>query len=83
MHANDAETWRLPLFQGRIRCRGMAFHFWDATDDFSDTHMDLLFEGHRLYLHNARGFFGAVPLTITGAGSWINLLPRCIACLQL
>ena len=31
--------------------------------------MDLLFEHDRLYLHNASGFFGAVPMTITGARS--------------
>ena len=45
-----------------------AFHFWDATDDFSATNMDLLFETDRLYLHKATGFFGAVPMSITGAG---------------
>ena len=45
----------------------MAFHFWDATDDFSATDMDLLFEGHRLYLLDARGRFGAVPMSMTGA----------------
>lgn len=44
-----------------------AFHFWDATDDFSKTNMDLLFEGDRLYLHKATGYFGAVPMAITGA----------------
>ncbi len=67
MHAHNAATWRLPLFTGRLRCRGMDFHIWDATDDFSRTDMDLLFEGHRLYLHDASGKFGAVPMTITGA----------------
>ena len=67
MHAHDARTWQLPLFSGRVRCRDMAFHFWDATDDFARADMDLLFEGHRLYLHDARGFFGAVPMTMTGA----------------
>lgn len=66
MHAYDAATWRLPLFGGRVHCHDMAFHFWDATDDFSGTKMDLLFEGHRLYLHDASGKFGAVPMTITG-----------------
>ena len=66
MHAYDAATWRLPLFGGRVRCSNLAFHFWDATDDFSETQMDLLFEGHRLYLHGANGKFGAVPLSITG-----------------
>jgi len=66
MHAYDAATWRLPLFRGRLRCRGMGFHIWDATDDFSATDMELLFEDHRLYLHDASGRFGAVPMRITG-----------------
>lgn len=66
MHAYDAESWHLPLFGGRVRATNLAFHFWDVTDDFSGAAMDLVFEGHRLYLHNARGCFGAVPLTITG-----------------
>jgi hypothetical protein len=28
--------------------------------------MDLVFEGDRLYLHNTEGYFGAVPLRLTG-----------------
>jgi hypothetical protein len=47
-------------------CRGADFHFWDATDDITDADLDLLFERDRLYLHNARGSFGAVPMTLTG-----------------
>jgi len=43
-----------------------AFHFWDAVDDFSRTNMDLIFEHDRLYLHDASGHFGAVPMSITG-----------------
>jgi len=46
--------------------RGAHFHFWDATDDISGAHLDLLFERDQLYLHNARGAFGAVPMTLTG-----------------
>lgn len=72
MHAYNAATWRLPLFRGRVRCSNMAFHFWDATDDFSDAKMDLLFEGHRLYVHGGSGKFGAVPLTITGKHYFAN-----------
>jgi hypothetical protein len=50
-----------------MRCRGADFHFWDATDDILGADLDLLFEGDRLYLHNASGSFGSVPLTLTGA----------------
>ena len=35
-------------------------------DDFSSANMDLLFEGDRMYVHDASGKFGAVPLTMTG-----------------
>ena len=50
----------------RPSCRGAAFHFWDATDDITGASLDLLFERDCLYLHNARGAFGAVPMTLTG-----------------
>ena len=66
MHCYDADTWRLPSFGGRIKATNSSFHLWDATDDFSDVAMDLLFEHDRLYLHNAKGLFGAVPMTMTG-----------------
>ena len=71
MHAYDETTWKLPLFTGRVKCRDLAFHFWEATDDFSKTDIDLLFEGHRLYLHGAEGYFGAVPMNLTGMVSLI------------
>ena len=48
------------------RVKDAAFHFWDAVDDFSRTNMDLIFEHDRLYLHDASGHFGAVPMSITG-----------------
>jgi hypothetical protein len=47
-------------------CRDASFHFWDATDDINGASLDLLFERDRLYLHNARGSFGAVPMNLTG-----------------
>lgn len=47
-------------------CRDASFHFWDATDDITGASLDLLFERDRLYLHNAAGSFGAVPMTLTG-----------------
>ena len=49
------------------RVKDGTFHFWDAVDDFSRTNMDLIFEHDRLYLHDASGHFGAVPMSITGA----------------
>lgn len=55
------------LFPWLTSTRGARFHFWDATDDISGAHLDLVFERDQLYLHNARGAFGAVPMTLTGA----------------
>ena len=67
--ANDKETWRFPAIRGRVRGSDLAFHFFDAPDDFSRTRLDLLFEGDRMYFHNAQGFFGAVPITLNGVSS--------------
>ena len=64
--ANDKETWKFPAIRGRVRGSDLAFHFFDAPDDFSRTRLDLLFEGDRMYFHNAQGFFGAVPITLNG-----------------
>lgn len=49
-----------------MRGSDLGFHFFDAPDDFSQTQLDLLFEGDCMYLHGAQGYFGAVPLTLTG-----------------
>ena len=46
--------------------RGAEFHFFDATDDIIGADLDLLLERDRLYLHNASGYFGSVPMTLTG-----------------
>ncbi len=64
--SNDVDSWRFPIIKGRLRGNDLGFHFFDAPDDFSKTKLDLLFEGDRLYMHGAQGFFGAVPLTLTG-----------------
>ena len=61
---------------GSVRARAGAFHFWDATDDFTQVNMDLLLEGDRLYLHNAHGHFGAAPLTMTGVALLFVLCRR-------
>jgi hypothetical protein len=63
---HDFATWHTPEYHGRVAVRGANFHFWDATDDIIDADLDLLFEGDRLYLHKAKGKFGAVPMRLTG-----------------
>lgn len=57
-----------------MACRGMDFHFWDAVDDLSKTDIDLVFDDQRLYMHNASGLFGSVPLTLSGECGWAVLL---------
>jgi len=66
IQCKDVESWDFPQFHGRVVVRGAAFHFWDATDDILDADLDLLFESDRVYLHRAKGRFGAVPMTVTG-----------------
>ena len=65
LHCHTPHTWAFPDFGGHIRGRSLNFHFYDAPDDFADTDMDLVFEGHRMYIHGAAGHYGAVPLTCT------------------
>ena len=66
LHCHDAATWRFPSFSGKVTCRGIDFHFWDAVDDLSKTDIDLVFDDQRLYMHNASGIFGSIPLTLSG-----------------
>jgi len=64
--AYDHDTWAMPLLIGRLSATDADFHFWDAPDDMLNCRMDLLFEGKRLYFHNARGYYGAIPVYVTG-----------------
>ena len=70
LHCHDATTWRFPSFSGKVACRGLDFHFWDAVDDLSRTDIDMVFDKQRLYMHNASGMFGSVPVTLSGELSW-------------
>eukprot|EP00959_Pyramimonas_sp_CCMP1952_P414224 8679043-Pyramimonas_sp.AAC.1 len=55
-----------PTLSGTVRCRGVGLHFWDAPDDMRAVDMDLLFQGQRMYLHNAHGWYGGVPMGVSG-----------------
>ncbi len=81
VQSNDVDSWRFPVIKGRLRGTDLGFHFFDAPDDFSKTKLDLLFEGDRLYMHGAQGFFGAVPMTLTGGCiAWeLQVSPCCFA----
>jgi len=63
---NSQATWTFPDFAGQLKGKHLWFHFFDSTDDFADTDVDLVFEGQRMYIHGGEGHFGHVPLTITG-----------------
>jgi hypothetical protein len=67
--AGDEASWEFPHVFGKVDVRGADFHFWDAPDELAAVDMDLLFERDRCYLHAARGYYGAAPLTCSGA-SW-------------
>lgn len=64
--SEDAESWMFPKFNGRVAVNNADFHFWDSSDEIIDSTMDLIFEGDRVYLHKAKGHFGAIPLKVTG-----------------
>jgi len=64
--AKDQATWLFPEFSGELRGKHLRFHFYDATDDFADTELDLVFQKRRMYIHNGRGHYGHVPITVTG-----------------
>ena len=64
--ADDAASWSFPKFNGRVAVKDADFHFWDSSDEIIDSTMDLIFESDRVYLHKAKGYFGAVPLKVTG-----------------
>ncbi|KAL6785562.1 hypothetical protein ACKKBF_B00775 [Auxenochlorella protothecoides x Auxenochlorella symbiontica] len=71
--ADDALSWRSPRFDGRVRVRRGAFHFWDAMDALTGAELDLVFEERRLFLYGAAARFGALPLEATGD---LDLAPR-------
>ena len=66
VRCHDAATWRFPTFAGQLACSEVDFHFWDAVDDLSRVNMTLVFDEQRMYMHNASGMFGSIPLTLTG-----------------
>jgi hypothetical protein len=64
--SDDRESWAFPKFTGRVSVHNADFHFWDSSDEIIDSTMDLIFEGDRVYLHKAKGSYGAVPMKVTG-----------------
>ncbi|PSS17794.1 Fe(3+) ions import ATP-binding protein like [Actinidia chinensis var. chinensis] len=55
-----------PNLHGQIDVTGLAFQIYDAPSQFSDLSASLCFRGQRIFLHNASGWFGNVPLEASG-----------------
>ena len=66
LHCNDEASWDFPLLSGSVAGTGLRFHIVDAPDDFAGVDAHFLLDGRRIYLHGARGMYGAIPLTATG-----------------
>ncbi|KDP32279.1 hypothetical protein JCGZ_13204 [Jatropha curcas] len=55
-----------PNIHGQLDVTGLAFQIFDAPSSFHDTSASLCFRGQRVFLHNASGWFGNVPLEASG-----------------
>ncbi|XP_027180543.1 uncharacterized protein LOC113779220 [Coffea eugenioides] len=61
---SNGETF--PNLHGQLDVTGLAFHIYDAPSSFSDLSASLCFRAQRIFLHNASGWFGKVPLEASG-----------------
>ncbi|XP_042046608.1 protein TIC236, chloroplastic-like isoform X1 [Salvia splendens] len=55
-----------PNLHGQLDVTGLTFHIYDAPSAFSDVYASLFFRDQRIFLHNARGWFGDIPLEASG-----------------
>ncbi|KAG2700000.1 hypothetical protein I3760_07G213600 [Carya illinoinensis] len=55
-----------PNIYGQLDVTGLAFHIFDAPSSFSDIAANLSFRGQRIFVHDASGWFGSVPLEASG-----------------
>ncbi|XAR69329.1 hypothetical protein NMG60_11000869 [Bertholletia excelsa] len=55
-----------PNIHGQLDVTGLAFQIYDSPSWFSDMSASLCFRGQRIFLHNASGWFGKVPLEASG-----------------
>ncbi|XP_010548479.1 PREDICTED: uncharacterized protein LOC104819890 isoform X2 [Tarenaya hassleriana] len=61
---SSGETF--PNLHGQLDVTELGFHLYDAPSSFSDVSASLCFRGQRIFLHNASGWFGKVPLEASG-----------------
>lgn len=55
-----------PSIHGQLDVKGLAFQILDAPSSFSEIVSTLSFRGQRVFLHNASGWFGDVPVEASG-----------------
>ncbi|KAI9097788.1 hypothetical protein K1719_025559 [Acacia pycnantha] len=55
-----------PNLHGQLDVTGLEFHLLDAPSSFSKMSVSLCFRGQRIFLHNANGWFGSIPLEASG-----------------
>lgn len=55
-----------PNLHGQLDVTGLDFQLLDAPSGFSNISTSLCFRGQRIFLHNANGWFGSVPLEASG-----------------
>lgn len=55
-----------PNLHGQLDVKEMAFQIYDAPSCFTEMAASLCFRGQRIFLHNASGWFGDVPLEASG-----------------
>ncbi|KAF3447215.1 hypothetical protein FNV43_RR12395 [Rhamnella rubrinervis] len=55
-----------PNLHGQLDVTGVAFQILDAPSWFSDSSASLCFRGQRIFLQNASGCFGDIPLEASG-----------------
>ncbi|PIA65229.1 hypothetical protein AQUCO_00100602v1 [Aquilegia coerulea] len=55
-----------PNLHGQLDVKGLSFQIFDAPSSFKELAASLCFRGQRIFLHNASGWFGDVPLEASG-----------------
>ncbi|XP_061346271.1 protein TIC236, chloroplastic-like [Gastrolobium bilobum] len=55
-----------PNLHGQLDVKGLNFQLLDAPSSFSNISASLCFRGQRIFLHNASGWFGSIPLEASG-----------------
>ncbi|XP_019414960.1 PREDICTED: uncharacterized protein LOC109326680 isoform X1 [Lupinus angustifolius] len=66
VHLCMSKGENFPNFHGQLDVTGLNFHLLDAPSGFSNISASLCFRGQRIFLHNANGWFGSVPVEASG-----------------